>query len=280
MTLREMRQLLREHDLRLTKSLGQNFLHDGNQLRRMVALAEVGAEDRVLEIGPGLGPLTELLLERAGGVLAIEKDARLAALLRERLGRRPGLDLRLDDALEFLRREPVDWRDWKVVSNLPYSVGSPILVELAECPLGPARMVVTLQSEVVQRLRAVEGSGEYGLLTLLVGLHYVVGGCFPIAATCFFPEPAVDSACVELRRRPEPLLSGPQAAVFRRVVKRAFSQRRKQMRKLLRVDWPEEVLLASWIDLGLSPAERAERVSLEQFARLARRLAGEGQTTV
>jgi 16S rRNA (adenine1518-N6/adenine1519-N6)-dimethyltransferase len=134
MKLSEMKQALGAHNIRLTKSLGQNFLHDGNQLRRIVAAAELAKTDRVLEIGPGLGPLTELLLEQAGEVLAIEKDAKLVELLHQRFERAgPCSALRLlhDDALEYLCREARDWGEWKLVANLPYSVASPILVELA-----------------------------------------------------------------------------------------------------------------------------------------------------
>ena len=113
MTLSEMRRILNEGDLRLTKSLGQNFLHDGNHLRRIVAAAEIEPGEPVLEVGPGLGPLTELLLEKAGRVLAIEKDHRLVVLLAERLGGVGHLTLVHDDALEYFRREERNWTDWK-----------------------------------------------------------------------------------------------------------------------------------------------------------------------
>src|SRR5512136_1196811 len=134
MTPTAMRRLLAAGGIRLTKSLGQNFLHDANQLRRIVTAAELTKADRVLEIGPGLGPLTELLIAQAGEVLAIEKDARLVEFLRRRLERAEqcsAFRLLHDDALDYLSREARDWREWKLVANLPYSVASPILVELA-----------------------------------------------------------------------------------------------------------------------------------------------------
>src|SRR5688572_6922842 len=123
MRLSEMRQILDEREIKLTKSLGQNFLHDGNQLRRIVELAELSPVDRVLEIGPGLGPLTEALIPRVQEVLAMEKDERLCNILRERF---PNLRLLHTDALEYLRQNPADWSDWKLVANLPYSVASPL----------------------------------------------------------------------------------------------------------------------------------------------------------
>src|SRR5215475_2412295 len=117
MKLSEMRELLAREEIQLTKSLGQNFLHDGNQLRRIVEAAELSKEDKVLEIGPGLGPLTELLVERAGEVLAIEKDARLFETLKRRINT-PSFHLLRDDALDYLKRERRDWTGYKVVSNL------------------------------------------------------------------------------------------------------------------------------------------------------------------
>src|SRR5215469_6713650 len=140
MKLHEMREVLNARGIQLTKSLGQNFLHDQNQLRRIVDAAEISGADKVLEIGPGLGPLTEMLLERAGRVLAIEMDARLAEILRERF-QNPKFELLQADALEFLKSGTHDWNDWKVVSNLPYSVASPILVELA-CGLRAPQKIV------------------------------------------------------------------------------------------------------------------------------------------
>lgn len=271
MKLSEMKHVLSERQLQLTKSLGQNFLHDQNQLRRIVAGAELGPADKVLEIGPGLGPLTELLLEKAGKVLAIEMDARLVDFLRERFTD-PKFELLHADALDFLRREPRDWADWKLVANLPYSVASPILVELAQSPRRPERMVTTLQQEVGQRLMAQADDDAYGLLTLLVQLDYEVRGNFRIPADCFFPPPNVGSMCVVLQRRPHTLLAGEQRAAFVKIVKRAFSQRRKMMLKLLKQDWAADKLAVAFAELKISPLERAEKLSLEQFVALTKLL--------
>ena len=261
-----MRELLALRGIQLTKSLGQNFLHDGNQLRRIVVAAELTGNDQVLEIGPGLGPLTELLLENAGEVLAIEKDARLVEFLRERFllnseGRvtrvpdlrknqglaelvPPKFELLHDDALAFLKRERRDWSGWKLVANLPYSVASPILVELASGARAPKKIVATLQLEVAQRLMAGPGDRDYGVLTLLVQLDFEPREHFKIPAGCFFPAPDVDSTCVVLDRRATPLLPENQREGFVKIVKRAFSQRRKMMLKLLREDWPAEKIEA------------------------------------
>ena len=283
MKLSEMRDILAARGIQLTKSLGQNFLHDANQLRRIVEAAELSKSDNVLEIGPGLGPLTELLLVKAGEVLAIEKDGRLVEFLRERSlthqmgegSRRPGegkLELFHADALELLKTEPRDWSDWKLVANLPYSVASPILVELACGDRAPKRIVATLQFEVARRLMAQADDDGYGILTLLVQLDFEPQSILKIPADCFFPAPDVDSACVVLKRREQPLLPENLRASFVKIVKRAFSQRRKMMLKLLKMDWPKEKLEAAFAELKISPQERAEKLSLEQFVALTERL--------
>jgi 16S rRNA (adenine1518-N6/adenine1519-N6)-dimethyltransferase len=330
MNLSEMKQILAQSGIRLTKSLGQNFLHDANQLRRIIAAADLRHSDKVLEIGPGLGPLTEFLLKQVGAVLAIEKDARLIEILSNRLeNRKPqahqnarssqssssfsipigsskrkkgsedegpafapsfgkasenededttanpskfSFTLLHDDALAFLKRAQHDWHQWKLVSNLPYSVASPILVELALTERPPERMVATLQAEVARRLAARAANPDYGALTLLVQLSYEPRQHFKIPASCFFPEPDVDSACVSLVRRPHPLLASAQKPTFVKLVKRGFSQRRKMMLKLLKQDWPVERLSAAFAEANISTQARAEDVSLEQFVALANQL--------
>lgn len=278
MKLSEMKRILDVEGITLTKSLGQNFLHDGNQLRRIVQSAALSKSEKVLEIGPGLGPLTELLVAGAGEVVAIEMDARLVQVLRERFrdwltARTPILQLIHADALDYLRREPRDWSAWKLVANLPYSVASPLLVELAQSEHGPERMVVTLQIEVAKRLMARPDEPDYGILTLLVQLDYEPLDWFKIPATCFFPEPDVASACVSLVRRARPLLRPEQRNLFTKIVKRSFSQRRKMMLKLLKKDWPEEKLSPAFAALTLSPFVRAETLSLQQFVQLTQALA-------
>lgn len=304
MTLAEMRQILQARGIQLTKSLGQNFLHDGNQLRRIAESAALTSEDLVVEVGPGLGPLTEQLLARARRVVAIEKDARLFAVLQERLAQVPHLILVSGDALELARpgaiaegqgagvsafREhilgcpgtapmPSDEAPgavpaWKLVSNLPYSVASPLMVDLAWSPFRPARMVVTLQLEVVRRLAAAPRTPDYGALTLLLQLDYEVAGWFKIPAGCFFPAPDVDSGCVSLLRRTTPLLEAKLRRTYWRLVKTGFSQRRKMMLKLLKQNWPTERLQTAFAACGLAATTRAEELDVHAYVALARALA-------
>ena len=273
MKLSEMRKVLAGRGIQLTKSLGQNFLHDANQLARIATLGNLSAADQVLEIGPGLGPLTELLLESGAQVLAIEKDGRLVEFLRERFAHRRNLELLHDDAFDYLKRARRDWSLWKLVANLPYSVASPILVELALAEHPPERLVATLQWEVVRRIVSAAGQEDYGVLSLYLQLRYAAVESFKIPASCFFPAPEVDSGTILLRRRTEPLLSPELTPIFRRIVKLAFSERRKMMAKLLKQQFPPERIADALEALGISPQIRAEAVSLEQFTELAKLLA-------
>jgi 16S rRNA (adenine1518-N6/adenine1519-N6)-dimethyltransferase len=272
MNLSEIRNLLREEDIMLTKSLGQTFMHDQNQLRKIVGLAKLTASDHVIEIGPGLGSLTGLLLQTAGHVTAIETDRRLVKLLDERFGERSNFTLQHADAMKIVRKSKFDWSKHKLVANLPYSIASPLLIDLAASAGRPRGMIVTLQLEVVQRLLAQSATKEYGVLTLLIGLYYATGESFVIPRGSFYPEPNVDSGCIELLRRETPLLPPELCPVFKKIVKRVFAERRKKMMKLLKRDWPEAAVVEAFDALGLDEKIRAERVTLEQFTELTQRL--------
>jgi len=272
MNLSEIRKLLNDEDIMLTKSLGQTFMHDQNQLRKIVGLAKLTAADHVIEIGPGLGSLTGLLLQTAGHVTAIETDRRLVKLLDERFGERSNFTLQHADAMKIVRKSKFDWSKHKLVANLPYSIASPLLIDLAASAGRPHGMIVTLQLEVVQRLLAQSATKEYGVLTLLIGLHYATGESFVIPRGSFYPEPNVDSGCIELLRRETPLLLPELCPVFKKIVKRVFAERRKKMMKLLKRDWPEAAVVEAFDALGLDEKIRAERVTLEQFAELTQRL--------
>lgn len=274
MKLNEMRRILGEREWQLTRSLGQNFLHDGHQIERIIRAAELHSGDRVLEIGPGLGPLTARVLGVDAHVLAIEKDGRLVEFLRGRFQNHPRLELIHADALACLRTGRRDWSGWKLVSNLPYSVASPLLVDLALSGRGPDSMTVTVQAEVAGRLGAHPGGKDYGVLSLLVQAGYSPRPAFRIPRDCFFPVPGVDSACLRLDRRDSPVVPADRLEMFARIVKRGFSQRRKMMFKLLKSDWPVERLSAAFQETGITRDVRAEKVSVGQFAALSLALTG------
>jgi 16S rRNA (adenine1518-N6/adenine1519-N6)-dimethyltransferase len=269
MTLTEIKQILLERNIRLTKSLGQNFLHDQNQIKRIADAAQIQPGEKVLEIGPGLGPLTRELLAREAQVKALEIDQRLIESLKILFENNPNLTLENIDALAFLKKESFDWSDWKLAANLPYSVASPILVELALSKHPPIRMTATLQSEVVDRITAVHNTKSYGVLTLLIKANFESIDRFRIPATCFFPEPEVESACVTLQRRQNPLFAQEALVTYVKLVKLAFSQRRKIVWKLLKQRWKPEQLAQAQKHLKLDPMIRAQAITFEEFVSLA-----------
>ena len=173
--------------------------------------------------------------------------------------------------MQLIRREASDWSQWKLISNLPYSVASPILVELAKKATGPKLISTTVQLEVGERLVSPPRKKDYGVLTLLVQLAYEARLEFKIPRTSFFPAPKIDSACVSLRRR-EPLLPDDRVPVFEKIVKRGFSQRRKMMLKLLKQDWDPAKLEAAYAAADVDAKDRAEAVSLEQYVTMTNTL--------
>jgi 16S rRNA (adenine1518-N6/adenine1519-N6)-dimethyltransferase len=174
--------------------------------------------------------------------------------------------------LKHLQDARQDWTDWKLVANLPYSVASPILASVALADTCPRLMVVTLQLEVAERLMAKPGCKEYGVLTLLVGQRYEPVSRFRIPSSCFFPAPDVESACIRLRRRAGDQLGREGRPAFVAIVRRSFSQRRKMMAKLLKEGWPPGAIEKALARCGIPPQARAEAVTLDQFAALARML--------
>ncbi|MBN1268150.1 MAG: ribosomal RNA small subunit methyltransferase A [Kiritimatiellae bacterium] len=270
-------KILKELDFRPSRALGQNFLIDENILRIMIGLAAPSPDDVVFEIGPGLGVLTESLLEQAGRVIAVEKDARLCRYLRSRFGEVSKFELIEADALD-LDLVRLAAGATKMVSNLPYAAGSRILMELFAAPRPVPEMLVTVQRDVAYRLAASPATKEYGLLSICAQVPYEVEVRKEISPTCFMPRPQVWSAIVTMRQRARPLVELEDAEFFRRLVKWAFSHRRKQLGSLLHhppafaraLPWHADRALA---ELGVDPRARAETLSVEQWGALANALA-------
>ena len=265
-----IRELAQQLDLRPTKTLGQNFLHDANTIRRIVRTAGVRPEDVVLEVGPGLGSLTLGLLPAAAHVTAVEIDPRLAALLPGTVAaRRADLADRLTvvegDALRVteLPAPPPT----ALVANLPYNVAVPVLLHLLELLPGLDRALVLVQAEVAERLAAAPGSPAYGIPSVKAAWYGEVRRAGSVGRRVFWPEPNVDSGLVALVRRPPP--PGDRRATFA-VVDAAFAMRRKSLRGAL-ARWAgspaaaEERLRAA----GIEPTARGEQLSVTDFARLA-----------
>jgi 16S rRNA (adenine1518-N6/adenine1519-N6)-dimethyltransferase len=260
MTLTEVRRLLDELVIHPSKALGQNFLIDGNILQIILREADIRRDEIVLEIGPGLGILTEELLDHAKHVVAIEKDRRLCGYLRQRF---PELDLIEGDAVEV----PLPRCD-KVVANLPYNISTPILERFVEGEPKPRAIVVTLQREVAERLTAKPRTKEYGALTVFTQLYYHVTVAHIVSPKCFFPSPHVESAIVTLNRR-DPRVKLEAGAAFHKIVRLGFNQRRKMLYKLL-AEFDE--VDAAFAAASVPPRTRAEELGLDQWIKLANAL--------
>jgi 16S rRNA (adenine1518-N6/adenine1519-N6)-dimethyltransferase len=266
MTLTEVRRLLAGLEIRPSKALGQNFLIDGNILRILVEQADLRHDETVLEIGPGLGALTVELVARARHVVAIEKDARLCRYLRENVA---GVELIEDDAVEVLEQPEFHLTSpWKVVSNLPYSLSTPILERLVEREDKPRAMVLTVQREVAHRLAATPRHKDYGALTVFTQLCYHVTMAHIISPRCFYPAPRVDSAIVVLERR-DPRVGLRVGAPFHDIVRAGFGQRRKMLHKLL-ADFGE--VDQAFAAASVAASARAEELAVDQWIMLANAL--------
>ena len=248
------------------KALGQNFLHDQNLARWIVDQAQITPDDYVVEIGPGLGALTEFILEKGAHVLAIEKDRRLADFLRRRFDHQR-LEVLNMDALKFDTRVLFVRGRVKLLGNLPYKISSALLFKLLEQPSPISLLLLMLQKEVAMRLSASPSTPDYGALTLRVQLSHRVKYLRTVGASVFFPRPDVDSAVVRIVPRDPIELPERDDDLVIRLIRVGFSQRRKQLRKLLRNhvnDWDTVVRAVNFV-----PNARAEELSLLQWIALA-----------
>jgi 16S rRNA (adenine1518-N6/adenine1519-N6)-dimethyltransferase len=268
---RELRRIAAELGLRPRKSLGQNFVVDANTVRRVAAAAQLGPDDVVVEVGPGLGSLTLALLPEVAAVVAVEIDATLAAALpRTVAAHAPGLADRLSvvnaDALSVAELEVAPSA---LVANLPYNVAVPVLLHLLEALPTLRRGLVMVQSEVADRLTAAPGSRVYGAPTVKLAWWAQALRAGPVPRAVFWPVPNVDSGLVAFVRRPEPLTTATRHEVFG-VVDAAFAQRRKSLRAAL-ATWAgspgaaESALVAA----GVDPTARGEQLDVAAFARIA-----------
>jgi 16S rRNA (adenine1518-N6/adenine1519-N6)-dimethyltransferase len=263
-TLTQIKALLAEQGLRPKHKFGQNFLHDHNQLRKIMAAARIQPGDCVLEVGPGTGALTEQLLDAGADVVAVEIDRDLEPILRQRLAQR--ITLHIGSALagkHELSPEVLALladRPFKLIANLPYNIASPLLANLAIDVPAMAMAVVMVQREVADRLTAEPGGKDYGPLGIIIQAMCAVQKVATLAPGCFWPPPKVGSAVVKLTRRPTPLTEDPQALAD--LLHRLFSKRRKQLGSILG--------RGAALPIGIDPAQRPEQLTLAQLEALAR----------
>ncbi len=264
LTRREVAELLGRHGLRPSRALGQNFVVDPNTVRRVARLAGVGPGDRVLEVGAGLGSLTLALAETGARVTAVERDRHLLPVLRSQV-EPAGARVVEADALS------VDWTDllgaeggWVMVSNLPYNVAVPVVLDLLEQAPGVSRMLVMVQREVAERLAAGVGDKAYGAVSVKVAYRARASVVGRVPPTVFVPRPNVESALVAVERLPVPAVDADPERLFA-LVGAGFAHRRKMLRRALSALVDEETLVTA----GISPEARAEDLDVRAWGRLA-----------
>ena len=278
--------VLERHGFTFKKSFGQNFLTDTNILQKIVDTAEVDDQVNVIEIGPGIGALTEFLAERAAEVMAFEIDHRLVPILADTLRDFDNVTVVNEDILKVdLAQHIQNFKNpnlpIKVVANLPYYITTPILMHLIESGIPFSEFVVMIQKEVADRISAKPNTKAYGSLSIAVQYYMTAKVAFIVPRTVFVPAPNVDSAILKMVRRPEPAVAVEDEKFFFKVSKASFTHRRKTLWNNLtgyfgKTEEVKDKLTKALDQAGLSPSVRGEALGLEEFASLADALKGQG----
>ncbi|MFS9171137.1 16S rRNA (adenine(1518)-N(6)/adenine(1519)-N(6))-dimethyltransferase RsmA [Streptococcus infantis] len=278
--------VLERHGFTFKKSFGQNFLTDTNILQKIVDTAEIDDQVNVIEIGPGIGALTEFLAERAAEVMAFEIDHRLVPILADTLRDFDNVTVVNEDILKVdLAQHIQNFKNpdlpIKVVANLPYYITTPILMHLIESGIPFSEFVVMMQKEVADRISAQPNTKAYGSLSIAVQYYMTAKVAFIVPRTVFVPAPNVDSAILKMVRRPEPAVAVEDEKFFFKVSKASFTHRRKTLWNNLtgyfgKTEEVKDKLTKALEQAGLSPSVRGEALSLEEFASLADALKGQG----
>ncbi|MBS4216635.1 16S rRNA (adenine(1518)-N(6)/adenine(1519)-N(6))-dimethyltransferase RsmA [Neobacillus rhizophilus] len=273
------RAILEKYGFSFKKSLGQNFLIDTNILKKIVSFADLTDESGAIEIGPGIGALTEQLARSSKKTVAFEIDQRLLPILEDTLSPYSNVkvihnDVLKADVAEVIAAEFADISDLMVVANLPYYVTTPIIMKLLEEHLPIRGIVCMLQKEVADRISAKPGTKDYGSLSIAVQYYTEAETVMIVPKTVFVPQPNVDSAVIRLTRRENPAVQVKDENFFFQVTKASFAQRRKTLLNNLTSGLPDgkqkkEEILAALAASGIEPSRRGETLSLEEFGRLS-----------
>ena len=269
--------VLQKYNFNFQKKFGQNFLIDTHVLDKIIAAAHITKEDLVLEIGPGIGTMTQYLCEHARQVIAVEIDKNLIPILEDTLSEYNNVKVIQNDILKVdinqLAQEENGGRPIKVVANLPYYITTPIIMGLFESHVPIENITVLVQKEVADRMQVGPGTKEYGALSLAVQYYaepYIVANVPP---NCFMPRPKVGSAVIRLTRHKENPVQVEDEALMVRLIRASFNQRRKTLVNGLcnspEVEAGKEEILAALEQMGMSPTVRGETFGLEEFAKLA-----------
>ena len=264
-SLSEVLNSLKKLNHRPKRKLGQNFLVDENILNFIVDSSIISEQDNIVEIGPGLGALTQKILGKSNSLLCIEKDKKMYSFLKDRF---PKLKIINKDVLKINPNELFYQNSYKIISNLPYSVASRIIIMFAESNNSPSSMTLTIQKEVAERLVASPNCKEYGVLSILVSNFYDIKILKNISPKCFFPSPKVFSSIVFLKKRNTPLVDKEIFLIFKKIVKYSFTQRRKQLGTSLK-NLGLKDLENSFMNATFSLKDRPENLSINQWVEIS-----------
>lgn len=270
-----VKEIIEKHGFKFSKSLGQNFLIDGNIIDRIIERADIKERDGIIEIGPGIGTLTQKLCEKAGRVVAIELDDNLLPILEETLGAYNNVEVIHGDVLKVdlkqIIEEKLALEKVKVVANLPYYITTPIIMKLLEENLSIDKIVVMVQKEVAFRMKAAPGSKDYGALSVAVQYYSKPEIIVDVPKNVFMPRPNVDSAVIMLDVYKEPVIKVKDEKMFFNVVKAAFGKRRKTLLNALSssIDLKKERIEEILKECGVDPMRRGETLTIREFALVA-----------
>lgn len=273
-------EVLQKYNFSFQKKFGQNFLIDPHVLDKIIAAAEITKDDFVLEIGPGIGTLTQYLAEAAREVVAVEIDSTLIPILEDTLSAYDNVSVINEDVLKVDLRKLAEERNGgkpiKVVANLPYYITTPIIMSLFESHVPLKSLTVMVQKEVALRMQAGPGTKDYGALSLAVQYYASPYLAANVPPNCFMPRPNVGSAVIRLTRFEETPVQVKDEKLLFRLIRASFNQRRKTLQNGLvnsqELDFTKEQVAAAIVTLGVSPSVRGEALTLEQFAALANAL--------
>ena len=278
--LANTKRIVQENQIRFQKKFGQNFLIDPHVLAKITAAADLHPDEAVIEVGPGIGTLTQELAEGAGKVLAIEIDRHLVEVLDKTLAPYPNVTVISRDVLEVsaqeMREMTAPFEQVKMVANLPYNITSPLVMKILEEAPFVSQMVLMVQEEVARRMQAVPGTKDYGSLSVAVQYYAEPEIAAFVPLNCFYPRPKVGSCVISLRRRSEPGAEVKDETLLFAVVRAAFNQRRKTLLNSLSNGLAEhftkEQVGNALTAAGVDPAQRGETLSLNSFAMIANSL--------